>query len=246
MKGMIYKDFILTKKQIILGFIYFLISIVVLVMIQLSMQFGNIAKMGNPEELNSIRYIFRYVPPVIILIDLVFLSILPFSKDEICGWNKYCFSGPVTNRMMIRERYLFSAVLMLTAYVSGLIYVLIFSVISGDRFNLNMLRNLTILLLTAVCYVNISIPFNLIITDKKTRNIITAFFSIIIYGGFMVYSFSIIQELDGQENVELMSFLRERFTPSLNNVFIVLAAAAAVIIPLGYILSVGLMKRGEE
>ncbi len=246
MKGLIYKDFTLTKKHIILGYIYFLISIAILVMIQLSMYYGNIAKSDDVENLKNMKFIFRYVPPVIILIDLAIMSVFPFDKDEICGWNKYCFSGPVTNKMMIGERYLFSAILMLTAYVTGFIYVLLFSLISGDGFNLNMLRNLTIILLIAVWYVYIYIPFYLIITDKKKRTVIVTALGIIIYGGFMLYSFSLVKELDGREDIELMSFLRDKFTPSLNTVFIVLAAAAVVIIPLGYLLSDKLMKRGEE
>lgn len=246
MKGLIYKDFILTKKYIFLGFVYFLISIAVLIMIQMSMQYGNLAKMDDLENLMEIRFIFRYVPPVIILMDLAFMSVFPFGKDEICGWMKYCFSGPVTNKMLIRERYLFPAALLLIAYFPGAMYVLLFSIVSGDSFNLNMLRNLTIILLIAVCYAYVYIPFSLIVTNKKKRNIIISVFSIIVNGAFMIYSFSLIQELDGQEDIELMSFLKERFTPYLNTVFIVLAAAAVVIVPIGYLLSCKLMKRGEE
>lgn len=246
MKGLIYKDFILMKKHIILGFLYCFISVVILVMIRLSMQYGNLANSDDPDMLMNIGFIFRYLPPAVILIDLASLSLFPFSSDEKCGWNKYCFTGPVTNKMMIGERYLFPAILILTAYVTGLIYVVLFSVISGDGFGLNMLRNLTMLMLAAVCYVYSGVPFFLMITDKRKRNIILTVLVIAIYIPMMVYMMSILQELDGQEDIELMTFLRERFGPSLSTVFIVLAAAAAVIIPLGFILSSKLMKRGEE
>ena len=73
MKGLIYKDFILTKKHIILGFMYFFIAISILFMIRLSMDYGNIAKMDTRDALLNNMFIFRYVPAVIILIDLMIL-----------------------------------------------------------------------------------------------------------------------------------------------------------------------------
>ena len=246
MKGLIYKDFILTKKHIILGFMYFFIAISILFMIRLSMDYGNIAKMDTRDALLNNMFIFRYVPAVIILIDLAFLSLFTLNSDAISGWNKYCFSGPVTNKMIVGERYMFPAILLLMGFIAGSAYVLLFSVISGDGFNLNMLRNIMIIFLVAVCYVYTALPLYIIVTDKRKRNIIITALGIIAYIGSMVYTFSLIKEIDGQKDIELLTYLRERFTPSMNAVFIVLAAAAALIIPLGYILSNKLMKRGEE
>ena len=126
MKGLILREFWLSKKSMLMtlgiGLIFFVLGILIL----LSGRYGNLAKYTDPEELkHMMESIQSYVPVMAFIMFFVgagdAINATVYSDQE-CGWHKFIRASEVRIRTYVGAKYLS---LLLSRLISVLILLVI-------------------------------------------------------------------------------------------------------------------------
>ena len=245
MKGLIYKDIILSKKFYIIAFLYCMMIDVIAVLMRISMICGNLAE--NEETLSSLTrnmYIFHYVPCMVLLIAFASDSGTIFS-DINSGWMRFCNTTPVTSRQTALSKMLSKLIVSGFAYIVCLIYISAFCIAGGEPLSFTLISTITGMFFLVLSFAYISIAMRYIFSKKQTVELIMC-------GAWLIVSFlftaSMIFKLDTMEGVsedfDLLDYFRTELSwirpYFLSGTFVIFIIASVVC----YFLSVkGLQRR---
>ena len=231
MKGLIYKDILLTRKPLVMAFVYSILAAVLFFLVRLSMICGNLANSESLPSLERNMYIFHYVPCIIFLCALAGNSGDMYSDDKT-GWTKYIRTTVITPRQIVLSKMLSKTIILTVAYVLSLIYIVILCLASGDSLTVNTIGNITALFFAAIAVTFFSVMIAFIFRKKQTTEIIIMG----ILGGIgFAWTVSLLIKLDSITNVsedfDLLDFFSTEYGgigQYLLIITLLLAAAATV------------------
>ena len=246
MKGLIYKDFVLSKKYYIMAFIYSFMFALIAALVRLSMICGNLAH--DEEVLNSLGrniYVLRYIPCLVFLFAFSVDGGALYS-DFNCKWVRFCNTTSLKEKNITAAKMLSITISETVAFIISLIYVTIFGGIGGSIPDLGILRNLTAmyLIVLGVSFVNIALCYAFM--KKQTVELIfTAVGSIV----GIVFSFLMILKLntiDTSEDFDLLDFFRSEYGWIKVYLLPIALAFVTIMAVVCYYVSVKVLQRREN
>lgn len=211
MKGLIYKNLLLSRKYYIMAFIYCLMFALIAILVRISMICGNLSH--DEEVLDSLTrnmYILQYTPCLPFLFAFSADGGAIFS-DFNCHWIRFCFTTPINEKKITVTKMISTSASVTFAYIISLIYTTIFCLIGGNFPAPDIIINITgiYFAVLGVALTNVALCFTL--RKKQTVEIIlTATVSII----GLVMTFFMMLKLDSMttdENFDLLDFFRSEY-----------------------------------
>ncbi len=228
MKGLIYKEIVLTKKTLIMGFVYSLMAAVMLLLVRISMICGNLANSESLPSLERNNYIFHYIPCIIFICALAGNSGDMYSDDKT-GWTRFIRTTTITPKQIVLSKMISKSLIISAAYVLSLIYIVLLCLFSGDSLTADMIGNITAIFFGGAAATLFSIMLAFIFRKKQ----IADFIFMAVFGGLEVaWAVNMIMKMDEMEGVsddfDLLDFFRTEYG-WIENYFLIIAFLLAVI-----------------
>lgn len=243
MKGLLYKDLIISRRFFIIAFAYCFMGAFLFAMIRLSMICGNLA--DNTESTASLErnmYLLRYTPCAVFLI--TFFTQNSCYEEVISGWRRFSLTTPLRCGIIVREKMLFRVLVLTAVYAVCILYVILLSVIGGEIVTPGIIGNVTSIYLAilALAFTELTLSFSL----KNKQMVIT-----ILFGSFSVIStvliFLLMMKLKSMNNdpsdIDIFDVIRGEVLKIRKYVLPVTAGAAALTAVLCNFLSVKALER---
>ncbi len=247
MKGLLFKEFYLTRKTY-LGFFGLFLGVASLcALAALSMVCGNLHEMTieDPEMVNTYFQMFSYFPLVMLVFAVQSVETSVY-MDYASGWMKYSYSAPLSTRKAIGVRYLAGFIIVVISMVLGFVSAGLIGMILSRPITSNMTRNMLVIGILALGFLLMDIPLALKYkTAQKAQNLEGTFFLVgyvVIVGAF----FKKLAELDEQSSEQ---YLAELLTKAMDIRDILLPISPIILLILfaiSYWLSMRLYQRREK
>ena len=243
MKGLIYKNYLITRKYYFISLLFFFIIALFMILVRLSMICGNISH--DPEavdELTRSMWIFRYIPCTVIILAFTGTDGTTFT-DLNTGWTKFSFTTSLSKYEIVGASFLSKGISAIIAHVISLIYLVIFCLSFGDEISLNYIADITALFFLGIVIQYYSLTINSFVNKQQTAQAISLAIAATFCGAFCIYMFPKVQELDGKQGIVLMEWLAQQFAPFKDNFFIISLICAVVLTVGGYFTAVKCAER---
>lgn len=156
MKGLIYKEFLLGKKNY-LGFLAFAIGVASLgVLVGLGTRFGNIQDY-TMEDKNSFYNIFIYFTYVLLLLVSAELCI-SIDRDKTSGWKKIEYTMPVSAKKRVGAWYLTGGMVLGSCFLIGLMNVGLMALMFSQAVTGTTIKNMALILLGFMAVLLLVLP----------------------------------------------------------------------------------------
>lgn len=188
MKGLVYRDFYLSKKTFLLYTVLALATGLFGVLMSLSSRCGNLVSFADNSsgEFEVLINIFTYIPIILIVVSIWGVSQCIFS-DYKSGWMYYSYTLPERKSIMAGVHYIVSILVVLAGVIYGIIHTYIIRSVAGLDITKNNMIGIALVGIIGVIYSVCLIPLSLVCkTQKRTQ-------TIIIIWGVVLYIVSMIQ-----------------------------------------------------
>lgn len=214
MKGLLVKDWQLLKNQKS----FFMIMVVII---------GMYVVIGNAE------FIISYTPML-----CVFVSMSTITYDTYDNGAAFLFTMPFSRKEYVREKYIFSGLIVLIAEVIAYVMAMAVTFYRGEDWK-EICISSVILCMMAFLVMGLSIPVQLKYGAEKSRVAVMIVMGAVF--GLLIAFFEIMQRLEMKPNQIFAAFYK------MNTVALVLAVAAvfAVLMGISYMVSVRIMMNKE-
>ena len=243
MKGLMYKNYLITKKYYFISLLFFFIMALFMFLVRLSMICGNISH--DPEavdELTRSMWVFRYMPCAVIILAFTGTDGTTFT-DLNTGWTKFSFTTSLSKYEIVGATFLSKGIAAVISYAISLIYLVTFCLSFGDEISLNYISDITALFFLGIVIQYYSLTINSFVNKQQTAQAISFAIAAIFCGAFCIYMFPKVQELDGKQGIVLMEWLAQQFAPFKDNFFIISLICAVVLTVGGYFTAVKCAER---
>ena len=143
MKGLIYKNYLITRKYYFMAFVFSFITALFMILIRLSMICGNISQDAEAvSELSRSMWIFRYMPCAVIILGFAGYG-EAFFTDLNAGWTRFSRTTSLSTHQIVGSYFLSEGIVLVFAYIMCLLYLTIFCLSFGDKISLNYIANIT-------------------------------------------------------------------------------------------------------
>ncbi|MDD6990599.1 MAG: hypothetical protein PUI48_02100 [Oscillospiraceae bacterium] len=166
MKGLIYRELYLTRKTYISAFFTYLLITLLLVLINLSISFGNLRDIISAENGESTKNTLFYISVIIPSVVLYLMSAANFElvdKDITTKWLTYQYTIPVSTKKCAFVKILIITVSIITAFALSMVNMALFCALYGrspDRILMGVLTFLMPLTsLGAIALVSLTLLF---------------------------------------------------------------------------------------
>ena len=184
MKGLVYKEFYLGKKNLLTFVIVTIMFAVLGVLVCLSMNFGNLHKLADGEGMRSYyAKIFFYVPYLILLLSTE-TCINSVFRDYSISWMDYSYTLPLSGKKTIGAKYIFLGGISLAALVFGIIYSALISDLSGVDYSFKVLKIQFIIFVVAFLANAMMLALAYLVRTKNRMVTIEVIFFAILYLAF--------------------------------------------------------------
>ena len=234
-KGLIYKSFILNLKETLVFFMVTIIFILVGILIELSIKYGNLGDRGYESLLSNpvLSIMVIYYPSMFITASCIMGS-STIVKDKKSGWIKFQYASPVNEKDVAAAEYLLVAIGWIIGTALSVANMAMFYAIEGQ--NLSQ-RNISVILLMTILVVlfnnYMSIMLKIFSQNIAVISVIIMFF--ICFAALFILEFlfglSIIDNL-----IPVFNTICDKFILFAVPVFLIINAA-------GYFITVALFKR---
>lgn len=208
MKGLIYRELYLTRKTYISAFFTYLLITLLLVLINLSISFGNLRDIISAENGESTKNTLFYISVIIPSVVLYLMSAANFElvdKDITTKWLTYQYTIPVSTKKCAFVKILIITVSIIIAFALSMVNMALFCALYGrspDRILMGVLTFLMPLTsLGAIALVSLTLLF---------RNSTAAAIAIFASAFAVAYSFMmklIIASENDLDSFSLMPYL---------------------------------------
>lgn len=243
MKGLIYKNYLVTRKYYFMAFVFFIITALFMILIRLSMICGNISH--DPEavdELTRSMWIFRYMPCAVIILGFAGYG-ETFFTDLNSGWTKFSRTTSLSTHKIVGSYFLSKGIVMTFAYIICLLYLVIFCLSFRDKISLNYIANATSLFFIGVIMQYFSLALSVFVQKRQTIQLIGISISLIFSGLLCAYIYPKMKELENPDTV-LLEWMAQQLEPIKVYILPVMLLLAVIYTVGGYFISVkGLERR---
>lgn len=211
MKGLLFKEFYLTRKMY-LGFWGVFIGVASLcVLAALSMICGNLQSIWTefPEEVNGYFQMFVYAPFAVSVFSVA-VGEDSIYKDYASGWMQYSYASPVPAAKMVGVRYLAVVIIAIASLVLGLGSAGIVSLILDEPITAGILKNMLVILMVSIGYSFLDIPLALRFKTAQAVQSKVGIAFIIIYIAAFGWFFKKTEQLKGEAFDQYMAEMLEK------------------------------------
>ena len=243
MKGLIYKNYLVTRKYYFMAFVFFFITALFMILIRLSMICGNISH--DPEavsDLTRTMWVFRYMPCAVVILGFAGYS-EAFFADLNSGWARFSRTTSLSTHQIVGSYFLSEGIVLSFAYIICLLYLVIFCLSFGDKISLHYITNVTSLFCFGVIIQYFNLTLAMFAKKIQTVQLISVSIALIFQWLLCAYIYPRMEELENPDAV-LLEWMAQQFEPIKAYIFPVMLLLAVIFTIGGYFISVkGLERR---
>jgi len=243
MKGLIYKNYLITRKYYFMAFVFFFITALFMILIRLSMICGNISH--DPEavdDLTRTMWVFRYMPCAVVILGFAGYS-EAFFADLNSGWARFSRTTSLSTHQIVGSYFLSEGIVLSFAYIICLLYLVIFCLSFGDIISLNYIANITPLFCFGVIIQYFNLTLSMFAKKIQTVQLISVSIALIFQWLLCAYIYPRMEELENPDAV-LLEWMAQQFEPIKAYILPVMLLLAVIFTVGGYFISVkGLERR---
>ena len=243
MKGLIYKNYLVTRKYYFMAFVFFFITALFMILIRLSMICGNISH--DPEavsDLTRTMWVFRYMPCAVVILGFAGYS-EAFFADLNSGWTKFSRTTSLSTHKIVGSYFLSKGIVTVFAYIMCLLYLVIFCLSFGDKISLQYIANITSIFCFGIMTQYADLTLSMFVKKVQTVQLISISIALIFQWLLCAYIYPRMKELENPDTV-LLEWMAQQFEPMKIYIFPVMLLLAVIYTVVGYFLSVkGLERR---
>ena len=243
MKGLIYKNYLVTRKYYFMAFVFFFITALFMILIRLSMICGNISH--DPEavdDLTRTMWVFRYMPCAVVILGFAGYS-EAFFADLNSGWARFSRTTSLSTHQIVGSYFLSEGIVLSFAYIICLLYLVIFCLSFGDIISLNYIANITPLFCFGVIIQYFNLTLSMFAKKIQTVQLISVSIALIFQWLLCAYIYPRMEELENPDAV-LLEWMAQQFEPIKAYILPVMLLLAVIFTVGGYFISVkGLERR---
>lgn len=243
MKGLIYKNYLITRKYYFMAFVFFFITALFMILIRLSMICGNISH--DPEavdDLTRTMWVFRYMPCAVVILGFAGYS-EAFFADLNSGWARFSRTTSLSTHQIVGSYFLSEGIVLSFAYIICLLYLVIFCLSFGDIISLNYIANITSLFCFGVIIQYFNLTLSMFAKKIQTVQLISVSIALIFQWLLCAYIYPRMEELENPDAV-LLEWMAQQFEPIKAYILPVMLLLAVIFTVGGYFISVkGLERR---
>lgn len=203
MKGLIYKEFLLGKKNY-LGFLAFAIGMACLgILVGLGTRFGNIQDYAVEDKARFYN-IFVYFTYVVLLLMAAEICI-SIDRDKISGWKKIEFTMPVSPIKRVGAWYLTGGMILAGCFLVGLMNTGLMALMFGQTITAAMLKNMVLILLGFMTVLLLILPLYQRFSGKMLER---TWSIMVIVGGIVVLIVTLVIYFKYDDNEQLGAFFK--------------------------------------
>ena len=247
MKGLLFKEFYLTRKTYLGLLAVFVGTASLCMLVCLSMICGNLQNLPteSPEEVEGFFQMFVYAPYAILVFAVAACEHSVF-KDYASGWMKYSYTLPTPAKKAVGVRYLTGIIIAIVSMVLGICNAGIMSLILDKTITVGILKNMLVILLVAIGYTFLDIPLALKYKTAQAVGNRVGTVIIIVYIAVGAYMMSKI----GQMSTEMSDqYMADMMTKAANIRDMILPFSPIIMLALfgiSFLISIKLYQRREK
>lgn len=136
-KSLIYKEFYMARKQLLIGTAAFLIFAVVCIMIEVSFLTGNLANLPAvvAGDIKAGVDFGAYIYPALIACSLTMFVVETSLKDEAVAWKRFYYAAPASNIDFAVAKYAAVLITLLAEIAVSFVYAAFLCRITGVKFS---------------------------------------------------------------------------------------------------------------
>ena len=147
MKGLIYREFYLSRKAIITMFFVYFMFVLSLSLVMISTYAGNLANDSDADQMRDYLYSQMYIyAGFISIIGTAYGHNDIIEKDYNSRWQLYSYTLPVDEKTIIKSKFYYRGCLLLLGFVLALLAEVIFTVAAREEFSMSHFKNIIIML----------------------------------------------------------------------------------------------------
>lgn len=260
MKGLIYRELYLSRKSYIAGFVSFLMIFLVGLLLRLSTEYGNLAKLETINEdgfwiVDIITlYVSVYVPSMVIFFTMMVEHgiIIADCKSK---WNIFAYTLPVSEGKIVFVKYLILVCSMLVGFIFSILNAIIMCGISDKDFTFGIVKNMMIIMTCILIYQAVNIPLLMKFKSKAKCDVIfTIAFCILLFAcskmlmenAMQTFFNNINEYISESEMWELVREFLQKIVDFRDRIFLFVPIAIIAVIAVGYYASVRVLKGREK
>ena len=247
MKGLLFKEFYLTRKTYLGLLGVFLGMALLCILAALSMICGNLQDIMTefPEEVNGYFQMFVYAPFAVSVFSVAVGEDSVF-KDYTSGWMQYCYTSPVPAAKMVGVRYLTVVIIAIASLVLGLGSAGIVSLILDEPITGGILKNMLVILMVAIGYSFLDIPLALRFKTAQAVQSKVGVAFIIIYIVAFGWFFKKSEQLKGEAFDQYMADMMEKAINVRDMLLPLAPIIMLVLFAVSFTISIKLYQRREK
>ncbi len=247
MKGLLFKEFYLTRKTY-LGFLGVFLGMASLcILAALSMICGNLQEImtESPEVVSEYFQMFVYAPFAVSVFSVAVGEDSVF-KDYASGWMQYSYTSPVPAAKMVGVRFLAVVIIAVVSMVLGLGSAGIVSLILDEPITAGILKNMLVILMVAIGYSFLDIPLALRFKTAQAVQSKVGIAFIIIYIVAFGWFFKKTEQLKGEAYDQYMADMMEK-TANIRDMLLPFAPIIMLaLFAVSFTISIRLYQRREK
>ncbi len=140
-KYLLYREMMMSGKNLINGFIGTVALIIVAILIQMSINFGNLSKLGDEfDELIRMLHLALLVLPVGVIAGVIDSVALTSINDVEAKWSRYRLSLPVPPVRLALAKYTYTLLLIVAGIAYSSVYILIMKLIGNNAVTVSNIK----------------------------------------------------------------------------------------------------------
>ena len=238
MKGLIYRELYLGRKNYLLHSAVFVFMFVISVLVYLSMEYGNLARLPEEELADSkriINFIFSAVIPAILFM-LSFITTDVAGSDFKSRWMLFQYTTPVKEEKYILAKYIIMLGSGAAAFVLSLLNAEILSLLSGTQPEKTTYSAIVLIMSAVLSSASIVLTFTNWLRSYEKAMILYTFTVFAVYIAVVITA--VFKNLTSDMLSDTLKELCIKAAPL--SVFVMLAVMAVT-----YFLNVKLLKRRQ-
>ncbi len=212
MKGIIYKEITLSKKQMILSGSMFLMISIIFILMRLSMECGNLAAKEEVRgHLQDNIWIFRYLPPVV----LAFLYNPSYTmyNDIESHFLKFCRTTSIKMQKLIGGKVITLLIIEALVYVINITYLVLLGAVGGDSTPLSSYMIMLEIILFLCSIHLLMLFFSMIAKSRKTFEAMLVTVVTLVAVAYTPFLMKMMEKYQGREDIDILDAMRFELAP---------------------------------
>ncbi len=218
MKGLIYREFYLSRKAVITMFFVFVLFVMSLSLVMISTYAGNLAKDPEAGEMCDYLYSQMYIyAGLISIIGSVYGHNDIIEKDYKSHWQLYSYTLPVDEKKIIKSKFAYRITLIVFGFLLALLADVIFSVAAKKPLSMSHFKNIVVMVFgySIVCLSDIPIMLRFKTQGKASAVAMACFmpvFAAFMYGTYKFVKFCAAEgkrlypDMDGDVSMKKVAY----------------------------------------